>query len=363
MVSCILTEREPNESWVPKSRMPVLLSVKNGHHAELACTDPGGPLGRGVDGHGGERAASYGFAGTANVSDVDASGPSVALFTYNFGNYRGEFTRFPNLRGKLSTIYGWHRDRYMFIDTATFSKHPEKVTSIRSDGWVVCAIPDNYIPEKAVPRTTIGRKVSAGWDLTKYLKFGHVPAVLSSYDYIYHLDASVFKNFHPSGNQSRSYYTVHTRYGLKAFLARRSGVGLVLTHHDVRRFATQEWAKTINRRLDNKSHIDSFKCAMTRLFGKHGVDGSPNFSMGMWIRSPHDARVNEAFVETWRALKFFGIKRDQNIFGFALWNALGAGCTTRVAICDSKYSHCGAATPPPTITYGQHLDSAACYDE
>ena len=30
VVSCILTEREPNESWVPKSRMPVLLSVRNG---------------------------------------------------------------------------------------------------------------------------------------------------------------------------------------------------------------------------------------------------------------------------------------------------------------------------------------------
>ena len=29
VVSCILTEREPNESWVPKSHMPVLLSVRN----------------------------------------------------------------------------------------------------------------------------------------------------------------------------------------------------------------------------------------------------------------------------------------------------------------------------------------------
>lgn len=347
---------QPNESWVPKSRMPVLLPVRNGHHAELGCTDPVGPSGRGVYGHNGERAAAHGFAGTAKVSDVNASGPSVALFTYAFDNYREEFTRFPNLRGKLSTIYGWHRDRYIFIDAATFSKHPEKVTSIRSDGWVVCVIPDNYIPEMAVPRTTMGRKMSPGWDLTKYLKFGHVPAVLSSYDYIYHLDASVFKRVDPSRIMSRCEYTVHMKDGLKAFLARRSGVGLVLTRHLTRNFAAEEWATTISLGKDNQSHIGRFKCAMTRFFGKHGVDEAPNFGMGQWIRSPHDARANKAFVETWRALKMFGIKRDQNVFGFALWYALGSDCATRVAVCSSNYKRCGAATAPPTIRlHSQHL--------
>ena len=73
---------------------------------------------------------------------ANASGPSVALFTYNFGDYRREFTHFPDSGGNLATVYSWHRDRYMFVDAATFSNHTEKVASLRKDGWIVCAIPD-----------------------------------------------------------------------------------------------------------------------------------------------------------------------------------------------------------------------------
>jgi len=303
-------------------------------HAALSCTAPRGP-------------------------NSDASDPSVALFTYIFGDYRREFTRFPNFRGNLSTFYGWHRDRYMFIDAATFSNHPEKVALLRSDGWIVCAIPANYIPEVAVPRTTMGRNVSAGWDLTKYFKFGHVAAVLARYDYVYHLDASTFQHLNVSNYVRTGAYQVHKKKELRAFLARRSDVGLILTQHS-RSKVTQEWAVTVKERMEMKPHIDKFECAMTRLFGKQGVAAAPNFAMGMWIRTLRDARINAAFRETFRALKVFGLKRDQNVFGFALWDALGADCATRVAVCNRKYSHCEAATVSQNITGGGHLDRTTC---
>ena len=284
---------------------------------------------------------------------ANASGPSVALFTYNFGDYRREFTHFPDSGGNLATVYSWHRDRYMFVDAATFSNHTEKVASLRKDGWIVCAIPDKYIREEAVPSTIIGLHVSAGWDLTKYLKFGHVPTVLARYEYVYHLDASIFM-------RSRPYYRVHEKNELKAFLARRPDVGLILTRHPSRSAATLEWAATLKHNMEQRKHVDKFECAMTRLFGKQGVAAAPNFAMGMWIRNLRDARINAAFRETFRALKAFGLKRDQNVFGFALWDALGADCATRVAVCDCGYSLCEAAMAPQNVTDGGHLDRTMC---
>ena len=64
---------------------------------------------------------------------------------------------------------------------------------------------------------------------------------------------------------------------------------------------------------------------MTAKFGPGGVAAAPLFGLGMFVRAARDPRVGAAFRGTYRALKFFGLRRDQNVFGFALWNALGAG--------------------------------------
>ena len=77
------------------------------------------------------------------------------------------------------------------------------------------------------------------------------------------------------------------------------------------------------------------------------------------IRLPAHA-IDAAFRETFRALKSFGLKRDQNVFGFALWNALGADCATRVTVCDRDYSRCDAAAAPQIFTSGGHLDDNSC---
>lgn len=109
----------------------------------------------------------------------------VALYTYSFGNYRGELSDYHELGGGKH-IRGW-RDKYLFTDDL----HNASAQSAHE--WVVCEVPASrsYIPESAFPNYR-PRVVSGGWELTKYFKFGHLPRVLLNYEYVMHQDMSTF---------------------------------------------------------------------------------------------------------------------------------------------------------------------------
>lgn len=55
-------------------------------------------------------------------------------------------------------------------------------------------------------------------------------------------------------------------------------------------------------------------------FGSHAVDLAPMASLGQWVRKVRGVSegLDLAFRDTFHALTSFGLKRDQNVYIFAL---------------------------------------------
>ena len=69
-------------------------------------------------------------------------GLRMALYTYNFGNYRNELGRYDTQFDLRDWI-----ERYVFTD------RPSKATTMRAAGWRVCGVPvaKLYIPRASLP--------------------------------------------------------------------------------------------------------------------------------------------------------------------------------------------------------------------
>ena len=70
-------------------------------------------------------------------------GLRMALYTYNFGNYRNELGRYDTQFDLRDWI-----ERYVFTD------RPSKANTMRAAGWRVCGVPvaKLYIPRASLPR-------------------------------------------------------------------------------------------------------------------------------------------------------------------------------------------------------------------
>ena len=106
------------------------------------------------------------------------------------------------------------------------------------------------------------RKMSAGWTLTKYFKFGHIPIVLHSYEYVLHVDSSAFTA------RNHNYYIVPKLLQLSKFLLHHRAAELIFWKHPARTYAIEEWVRTTHRfRLERIQNIRGFARAMTYRFG------------------------------------------------------------------------------------------------
>ena len=119
------------------------------------------------------------------------------------------------------------------------------------DGWVVCGVPDDYIPPDAFP-THRPRPVPESWELTKWFKFGHVPEVLSGYDYIQHMDASFFRI--ATGDRRNAYRLPSLERLGNIFAAHPTHEAFLVTH-PVRHRVPQEWAITKRNGMEHAVHV------------------------------------------------------------------------------------------------------------
>lgn len=297
-------------------------------------------------------------------SPPPATGPGLrmALYTYNFGNYREELGR-----------YDTQFDLHDWIEKYFFTDRPSKTKTMRAAGWRVCGVPvaREYIPRaslptwrpRAAPSQRLNRlvvrsghrlgsithsdnpppsinveseffcsQVSPGWDLTKWFKFGHVPAILKGhYDYLLHLDLSAF-----SDPERRGEYTLPKRAHVAALARVHPASELFLVRHRSRSRVVEEWNKTVALQLERADLACGFARAMRAKFGASVVNAAPLFGLGEFVRKVKDAVVvNLVFRDTHRALVSFGMMRDQNVLPLALWNRVVA-TTDKVMSCDTR---------------------------
>ena len=157
------------------------------------------------------------------------------------------------------------------------------------------------------------RKMSAGWTLTKYFKFGHIPIVLHSYEYVLHVDSSAFTA------RNHNNYIVPKSLQLSKFLLRHRAAELIFWKHPARTYAIEEWVRTTHRfRLERIPNIRGFARAMTYRFGCTAVSTVPLFEMGLFVRKVCVHCKSYLALDTFRALLAYGPRRDQNVVPLAV---------------------------------------------
>ena len=248
---------------------------------------------------------------------------------------------------------GWDH-RYVFCDTSITQK-------MVADGWIQCLVRPGYLPQATfqVHRT---RKVSAGWDLTKFFKFGHVAAVLRPFDYLLHIDFSFI------ATRNKYFYFLPRFADVEALIRTKPEVELIALRHRERALVRREWQVTTKKKMEFQHLICQFGQAMRAKFGSEAstgvnrflflnnlwltqvVDVTPLFLMGLFVRKVHNVpKLDVIFADTVRTLVSFGLKRDQNVFPLALWNRYGNMTSIKVLMCgrDMSTAVCHPAPNPP----------------
>ena len=131
-----------------------------------------------------------------------------------------------------------------------------------------------------------------------------------------HVDASAFAN-----NPNR--FVVPEFAHLSRFLRLHNSTELVLWKHGLRSHAVQEWKKTVGYRLEKVPNIRGFARSVGHRFGCAAVSKVPLFELGVFVRKNNNTPVlNHMFVNTFRTLIAYGLKRDQNVLPFAMMHYL-----------------------------------------
>jgi hypothetical protein len=158
----------------------------------------------------------------------------------------------------LLVCTGWDH-RYIFVDKNITQR-------MAADGWTQCLVPPGYLPRATfqVHRT---RNVSAGWDLTKFFKFGHVAAVLRPYDYILHIDLSFI------ATHNKFFYFLPRFADVEALIRTKPEVELIALGHPHRKFIHQEWHETTRRKMELEHLICQYGRAVRAKFGSRASAG------------------------------------------------------------------------------------------
>ena len=136
-----------------------------------------------------------------------------------------------------------------------------------ADGWTQCLVPPGYLPRTAFPAHRT-RNVSAGWDLTKFFKFGHVAAVLRPFDYILHVDFSFIAT-----NNKYFYFMPHFA-DVDALIRTKPEVELIVLRHRERASIRREWQQTTTTKMELQHLICQYGRAMRAKFGSAASIGA-----------------------------------------------------------------------------------------
>ena len=144
--------------------------------------------------------------------------------------------------------------------------------------------------------------------LTKWYKFGHVPAVLHNYSYLVHVDASVYTK------RNWNHYNIPSPdQEVKCLLTNFPNVAVFVGNHPGRKRVYQEHGFTLKLGMETQSHIDAFERDIEEQLGTTVAQSTPLFRLGLWIRklSNDTGDVDRAFEQTFATMVKFGLARGE----------------------------------------------------
>ena len=206
----------------------------------------------------------------------------IAVYSCNFGNYRNEFAYYYN------TQFDDNIDYFLFTDRKL---HQNEMIKLQK--WKVChmnTLPSDHIMD------------GSRWS-SKYIKF-ILPAELSSYDIIVWIDN---KRFVEKDNMNTLTYDqimniLHT-YPKRAIFN-------VNNLH--RQRIQQELQETVKIGYENEEAAYKFLEVVKHYTSTFGLTDT------CVIIRKNTPQVNEAFAYCYELMKTYGLKRDQNVYNYAM---------------------------------------------
>ena len=198
----------------------------------------------------------------------------IAVYTCNFGNYREELDIF------ISSDFDKNIDYYLFTDDIDIKLSVKK--------WKII-----YTPLLSSDETMDKYR----WT-TKYIKFV-LPDILKKYEYVLWIDSNMM-------NLSIKYDNILN------LIEKYPLVDIFNNKHPQRNTAQEELEITIMSNVENTIPAQQFLNYIKNF--------KSNFSLpatGIFLRNTKD-KTNKAFELCYKFMKIFKLKRDQNIYNFAL---------------------------------------------
>lgn len=230
----------------------------------------------------------------------------VAVFSYNFGNYRHEVKRLKPIAKAVPNVdeYAW----FFFMDSQPLF--------LQNHGWTTCvtnARLDNEVRTVVEHHASnLTWALSRSWNLvlTKWFKFGHIPDILKTFEFIVHADSSIFANNH-------NHYEIPRISTIKSHATSRTQ--LMLCAHPDRKFVTQEFHETKRTSRENATNLAHWIYHLEQ-YSTFNISEVPVFAMGLFVRrvSWNATEVNTAFAGTFAAMVKYGLRRDQNVAPFKI---------------------------------------------
>jgi hypothetical protein len=208
----------------------------------------------------------------------------IALYTCNFGNYRNEFNNFYNKKN----IFDKNIDYFLFTEKTICEEEYNKL-----NGWNICNV--NLLEKNET--------MDANRLTSKYIKF-LLPEKLKNYDIIVWVDSKIINDNNVMKNLT---YEVI----INLFQSHKNNL-IFNFKHPIRETMQQELKVTIQRFIENKESGEKFLNYIKNYTSKFDL---PNTCL---IIRKNISIVNEAFEHCFMLMNKNKLKRDQNIYNYAL---------------------------------------------
>ena len=206
----------------------------------------------------------------------------IAVFTYNFGNFRDELTT-----QKIDNFKQFNEfDYYLYTDQ-----------NIKSDKWNVIKVPLR-------PRTP---HMNANRVTSKYYKWKIIPKELKNYDYILHIDCAKINwlnNITP-----KNMYDIINKYPNVIFFGRKQPV-----HKNIYEEASSKWHRG---EVDDTEYGENADKWIKKLKQENFKQKFTHCETGLHLKK-NTKKINNILSKVYDELMINKLCRDQHVFPYVL---------------------------------------------
>ena len=208
------------------------------------------------------------------IEIFDSKKYKIAVYTYNFGNFRGELNKDIDNFVKHENL-----DYFLYTDQ-------ENITSKK---WKVIKVPLRKRTEH----------MNANRVTTKYYKFKYIPKEIKNYDYILHIDSS------------RLHYLNDFSYSkLNKIISNNINYNFIGRKHPRLKDIYQE-CQAVKRKYDSPFFVDRFK---KKLLTEKFSQRMDHLELCFFLRNIQDEKLNKILSEVYDEIMINKLCRDQLVF-------------------------------------------------